>query len=48
MDDSMRHWGDHDHLIEPVKVIITNINTNEKQDISKEILTDKFFKKLNY
>ena len=41
MDDSMRHWGDHDHCINPVKVILTDIDTNEEQDITKEILGDE-------
>lgn len=41
MDDSMRHWGDHDHCINPVKVILTDIDTNEEQDITTEILGDE-------
>ena len=36
MDDSMRHWGDHNHCIDPVKVIISN--DREEQDITDEIL----------
>ena len=38
MDDSMRHWGDHTHCIDPVKVIVTNTDTDEEQDITNEIL----------
>ena len=37
MDDSMRHWGDHYHDIEPIKVEL--YDENEKQiDITDEIL----------
>lgn len=31
MDESMRHWGDHDHLIEPSSIKIYN-NTEETED----------------
>ena len=41
MDDSMRHWGDHDHCIEPVKVILTDSDTEEEQDITEEILDEE-------
>ena len=38
MDESMRHWGDHEHCIDPVKVIISDIETEEEQNITTEIL----------
>lgn len=41
MDESMRRWGDHEHCIEPVKVIISDIETEEEQDITTEILINK-------
>ena len=37
MDESMRHWGDHEHCIEPVKVVISD-DTGKEQDITTEIL----------
>ena len=48
MDESMRHWGDHEHCINPMKVIITNVDTDEEQDITKEVLTDDLLNKMNY
>ena len=41
MDDSMRHWGDHTHFIDPIRVILTNLETEEEQDITTEILGDE-------
>lgn len=38
MDESMRHWGDHEHCIDPVRVIISDIETEEEQNITTEIL----------
>lgn len=48
IDESMCHWGDHYHFIEPEKVTIVDINTNENQDITKEVLIDSFLKNMNY
>jgi len=31
MDESMRHWGDHEHIIEPSSIKIYN-NTEEEED----------------
>ena len=39
MDDSMRHWGDHFHDIEPVKVELELYDENNNQiDVTNEIL----------
>ena len=37
MDDSMRHWGDHYHDIEPVKIELYNEDDNEID------ITDEYF-----
>lgn len=37
MDDSMRHWGDHYHDIEPVKVALYDDAENEID------ITDEYF-----
>ena len=37
MDESMRHWGDHSHDIEPVKVEIFDEDENSI-DVTEEIL----------
>ena len=37
MDDSMRHWGDHYHDIEPLKVELYDENDNEID------ITDEYF-----
>lgn len=37
MDDSMRHWGDHYHDIEPLKVVLYDENDNEVD------VTDEYF-----
>ena len=41
MDEFMRHWGDHSHCIDPIKVTITNVDTEEEQDITDEILGEE-------
>lgn len=37
MDDSMRHWGDHYHSIEPVKIELYNDN-GEQINITEDII----------
>ena len=39
MDDSMRHWGDHSHDIEPVKVELYDDNEN-LIDVTDDVLKD--------
>jgi len=39
MDDSMRHWGDHYHDIEPVKVALYDEDDNEI-DVTDEVFNE--------
>lgn len=32
MDDSMRHWGDHNHMIEPLVVKVYDNNATNEED----------------
>ena len=41
MDDSMRHWGDHEHCIDPIKVTLfreDDEGNDLQQDVTDEIL----------
>lgn len=41
MDESMRHWGDHEHCIDPIKVTLfreDDEGNDLQQDVTDEIL----------
>lgn len=41
MDESMRHWGDHDHMIEPVSIKLYNSEeTGNYDDEGIELVDD--------
>ena len=40
MDESMRHWGDHDHIIEPVSVKLYNAQESGEDGEGIELIED--------
>lgn len=41
IDESMRHWGDHEHCIEAINVTLQNIETGEEEEVID--LLDEFY-----
>ena len=39
MDESMRHWGDHEHIIEPSSIKIYNNTKEEEDEEGQEIIS---------
>jgi len=40
MDDSMRHWGDHEHCIEPVSIKLYTAIESGEDDEGIELIND--------
>lgn len=40
MDESMRHWGDHTHMIEPISVKLYNVQESGEDNEGIELIDD--------